>query len=1242
MRDVKYPLQMQLPLPTNCYGRLQGLVLLLLTGSVLYAQEYSFRMFGNGEGLENLSIRQIYQDRVGFLWVSTENGIYRFDGERFEGFGPSQGIPSTSVAKLGDAPDGSLLVGGDFGLYRFRDNRFVKVEGPFHTLNWSQGIESDHKGQTFIGTDAGLFEITKTPGRDEFTMRRIPPVPGTSGPEASAILVDGDVLWYGCGLELCRRDEKGTRVYGRESGLPDRTVMGIQKDNAGVVWVRSKNEGVFEMPAGGTRFSKPALGNFGPLPNGQPSLDADGRILLPSPDGLLIHDRDGWSKINRFGGLHGVIYSVFQDRQGALWIGMAGRGLVRWQGYRQWESYSTASGMASDIAYEILPQPGGALWVGTEGGLERGQHQSSGMQWKGIPGLVGFPVHAVRAAPNGDLWVGTETKGVARLAVRSGNVKWIGEAQGLVGKAAYTLRFDREHRLWVATERGLFLATEPYIRFTRVAELPAGRVWAIAEGSDGTMWAGGAGGLYSFTDGQWRNFSQKDGLTEQEVLSLGADSDGSVWVGYRYGGGIDRVRQQAGHLSVIKGVQRPGTNGLIYFLEFDAAKHLWVGTEHGVDVWDGARWTHYDSGDGLVWNDCNLNAFAQDLDGAIWIGTSGGLSRFMPRKSNAPDMPMHVVFTRLILGKEDVSGKTNPTIKFAANSLVAQYTAMNASRENGVLFRYRLGGANSAWTETARRELQFAELSPGNYRLRIEAQDRDGVWRGQAAEFSFRVLTPWYRSWWFLTLCGLVPLLIALAVVRSRMAELRRREVEFQRLMGAHEEIRNLAFFDPLTGLPNRRMLLDRLTNSMASSARNPRLHALLFIDLDNFKTLNDTQGHQTGDLLLREVARRLSDSVREADTVARFGGDEFVVMIDQLNQVPQVAATEAGSVAEKILTVVGQPYRLDGHDCMSGCSIGITIFGNSRESTDSILQQADIAMYQAKLAGRNTVRFFAPALQAAVNARAAMEHDLRNAIKAGQFVLQFQPQLNGGVIFGGEALLCWMHPQRGILAPGEFIPLAEETGLILPLGDWVLEGACRQIAAWEESRETAAITVSANISALQFRQPDFVDRVLMALDRTGASPQRLNLELTESMLVENLDEVIAKMTELKEHGLKFSLDDFGTGYASLSYLKRLPLDELKIDRSFVRDILTDASSGAIAQAVISLSGALGLSVIAEGVETEEQRAALADLGCHAFQGFLFSRPLPPEEFELLLRGEQLSQSQAALLGQERCEYDLQ
>ena len=435
----------------------------------------------------------------------------------------------------------------------------------------------------------------------------------------------------------------------------------------------------------------------------------------------------------------------------------------------------------------------------------------------------------------------------------------------------------------------------------------------------------------------------------------------------------------------------------------------------------------------------------------------------------------------------------------------------------------------------------------------------------------------------------------------------------------AEDQIRNLAFYDSLTGLPNRRLLLERLRQALASSASNRRRQqAILLVNLDNFKMLNETIGHQTGDLLLQETARRLVFGVGGAGTVSRLEGDEFVVTLDDLSPTAEEAASQAKSAATEILTAIGQPYLLAGRACRCTASIGITVFGDGPETVEEILQQADIALDQARTAGRHTIHFFAPALQAAVNARAALEEDLHQAIKTNEFVLYYQPQVNRGQLIGAEALIRWNHPRRGLLVPGDFIPLAEQTGLILPLGDWVLETACRQIAALANRTSTAHVVISVNISARQFRQPDFVQRVLDALERTGANPRNLDLELTESMLAENIEEIIAKMTELKAHGLRFSLDDFGTGYSSLAYLKRLPLDLLKIDRSFVRDILVDAGSGAIAQTILSLSRAMGLPVIAEGVETEEQREFLTRMGCHSFQGFLFSRPLPLEEFERL------------------------
>jgi diguanylate cyclase (GGDEF)-like protein/PAS domain S-box-containing protein len=432
----------------------------------------------------------------------------------------------------------------------------------------------------------------------------------------------------------------------------------------------------------------------------------------------------------------------------------------------------------------------------------------------------------------------------------------------------------------------------------------------------------------------------------------------------------------------------------------------------------------------------------------------------------------------------------------------------------------------------------------------------------------------------------------------------------------AAEEIKSLAFYDPLTHLPNRRLLLDRLRHSQTASLRSGHNRALLFVDLDSFKMFNDSLGHQIGDLMLIEVARRMSGCVRQSDTVGRLGGDEFLVILEDLSSNLEEAATEARLVGEKILVALEQPYWLDSHECRGTASIGITIFGSEQQTSDEILQQADIAMYQAKSVGRGSLHFFAPMLQAAVHARAALEDDLRQAILSRQFVLYYQPQMDHSRMVACEALVRWNHPTRGLLAPGEFISLAEETGLILPLGNWVLENACEQIAAWSSNKRASQIQVAVNISARQFRQSEFVGHVLEALQRTGATPHSLILELTESTLLDDVDETVAKIAQLKRHGIGFSLDDFGTGYSSLSYLKRLPIDQLKIDRSFIHDILVDASSGAIARTIISLGRAIGLSIVAEGVETGDQRDFLAHLGCHIFQGYLFSPPLPICEFE--------------------------
>jgi len=437
----------------------------------------------------------------------------------------------------------------------------------------------------------------------------------------------------------------------------------------------------------------------------------------------------------------------------------------------------------------------------------------------------------------------------------------------------------------------------------------------------------------------------------------------------------------------------------------------------------------------------------------------------------------------------------------------------------------------------------------------------------------------------------------------------------------SEQRIAELAYYDQLTGLPNRTLLLDRLKQAITASARSGSHGALLFIDLDNFKTLNDTLGHDQGDLLLKLVAQRLTHCVRAGDTVARLGGDEFVAVLAEMGESDQDAANRTEAVGEKILAALNQSYPLDKVAYHSTPSIGVTLFKGNRTAVDDLLKQADLAMYKSKDAGRNALRFFDPDMETAVMERAALERDLRQAVSEQHFQLHYQAQMLGADrITGVEALARWPHPRRGMVAPVEFIALAEETGLILPLGRWVMETACSQLAAWSAQPETAHLTVAVNVSARQFRDPGFVAAVLDTLQRTGADPNRLKLELTESMLVENVEDIIEKMHTLKARGVGFALDDFGTGYSSLSYLKRLPLDQLKIDQSFVRDILVDANDAAIARTIVALANSLALDVIAEGVETEAQRDFLTAAGCRACQGNFFSEPLPVAGFEEFVR----------------------
>jgi diguanylate cyclase (GGDEF)-like protein len=951
------------------------LTVLFLSRLLSGAQQYSFRYFGNQDGLKNLAISSVYQDQVGFIWVNTENGIYRYDGASFEAFGQDKGIAPQNAVAFGDAPDGSLLAGGDFGLYRFSGGRFEQLSLPIRAVSATQGIRSDGHGHTYLATGHGLAELSVQAGRAEFSYHLFPRPPGTSDPAAHSVFLDGSVIWYGCGEEICRADVHGadghgtggqrTAVLGPESGLPKDQWRAIVKDRDGTFWVSGLESGILERPAGQSRFKRPADPSIQAALRGVPALDSDGRVLLPSSMGLFISTRKGWHRIDRAAGLRGTVFSVFEDRQRSLWIGLAGHGLAQWRGYRQWETYTVDSGLGGDVVYGILPRPDGSVWVATGSGLNHGLPVQFGYEWEPFDPLAGVSVHSLQADEQGNLWVGSDGRGVERIGSASGTIQSFGSREGLTTSHVYTIRFDREHRLWAATNAGLFVAEPPYARFVLSPGVPQTLFWTVTVASDGAIWAGGAGGLYRYSGGQWRNWTKAGGLSNQEVLSIGSGPDGSIWVGYSYGGGIDRLHPTAaGGMQIEKGVQRPGTTGIVYFLDFDSAGRLWAGTDHGVDLWNGSHWGHYDMSDGLAWDDCDLNGFADDpATHSYWIGTSGGLSRFSPRPHAASTAPVQVVFTRFLLGQTDITGLENPSFDLQDDSLTAEFSALNVANQNAVLFRYRLEGARSPWTETTQRALQFVNIAPGHYQLEVEAGDGLGAWSGHPAEYDFSILQPWYRTWWFIAVCILVPLFAVFAILRLRVAGARARERELMRLVEektadlqrANEELLRLSATDSLTGLANRRTFDRALENECSRVCRSSSQLSLVLFDVDHFKALNDTLGHQRGDVCLAMLAAEMERVARRSvDLAARIGGEEFAMIL------PNTDAEGARLIAETVRQAFADLNLAHPASPIASCltvSAGVaTASRGLRSHPEELVAAADHALYAAKRRGRNRV----------------------------------------------------------------------------------------------------------------------------------------------------------------------------------------------------------------------------------------------------------------------------------------------
>ncbi len=1188
------------------------------------AQQYAFQYFGVEQGLTNLAVKTLFQDRTGFIWVGTEHGAFRYEGVRFREFTKKDGLLPGVTWSLGEAPDGTVLIGNIQGLFRLRGERFEKVPlpGGGHIIGYDNIVHSG--GQTWIATDGGL--LSATVGTDgNLVLQPGPRPPDPSLKKAQGVFVFDKTLWWGCGTSLCIARDGEVSVMGQSSGLLADTIGSILRDPQGNVWVVQSRK-LLVLRAGTSRFSEPDT----PLPLGGidgPRVDSDGHVLVPTTEGLAIgQGGTSFRMAGRTSGLLPPIYSVLQDREGSVWLGLAGRGLAKWLGYGEWESFSAQSGLTGETVYEILPQPNGVVWAGTEAGLFRGERRSGAWEWKIVKSVGAVPVHTVEAAADGHFWLGTDYSGVARFDPRTESVEWFGPKNGLLGNLPWAMLIDKDQNIWIGNVKGLFMKPAKASAFSAVPGMTV-RCFALAQAPNGDIWAGTMEGLWQGSGGKWRKFTQKDGLIDNAVVSLLADKSEGIWVGYRLTGQVTRLVLRDGNPKLTHYPPPEGSAvNITYFLGFDARGRLWAGTNLGVHVLDAAgRWEPYDHRDGLIWDDCDLHGFAAEADGHVWIGTSGGLSRFMPRAQSEKPEPPRTIFTSIVSGKTQFDPSRTLSVDYSSDPLIVHFTALRFGHDRDLVFHYKLDPLYNSWRETTDRELQFPALPPGKYRLDVEARDMMSGWSNQAASFSFRIIAPWWRQWWFLGSCALGGSLFAgLLLKRKNSREESIRHALENAVAERTRELSHQYRHDVLTGLPNRLLFGERLHRELLTARRDDSRVAVLFIDLDRFKRINDTWGHQTGDLFLKQIAERLRSGLRADETIARIGGDEFTVLIPGLPD-----KDEAERRGWELLRTLEAPFRIEGKNVFATMSIGISTFPDDALESSALMAAADAAMYSAKGSGKNQVQLFKAGMTEAASRPQNIEDRLREALKNGGFRLRYQAQYSlDGRLSGFEALLR-LHGQEREVGPGEFIPIAEESGLIVEMGAWVLREACTQMKTWNDAGFTE-IRIAVNVSVMQLAHAGFEDTLLQVIEDTGIDPNYLELELTETALVKDTGDSAGLLDRIRKRGIQVALDDFGTGFSPMQYLHQLPVDVVKIDQVFVRDLDGSPSSIPLVEGMVKLAKTLHLKVVAEGVETQGQFEILRHIGFDVAQGNLLSLPVPPDKAEELLRARVFTMAASA------------
>jgi diguanylate cyclase (GGDEF)-like protein len=915
------------------------------------AQRQLFESYGSAAGLRNSNVKCLAQDHTGYLWVGTDNGLFRFDGTKFREFGHKEGLADTEILSIVESPGGVLWAGTNDGVATLAGDHFRAVDAAQHGR--IRGIVFTSSGDVYLEGDNGISRgVSDAHGGYKFHLVVDAPANGLSA--------QGDRIFFGRNGSIWQLSGDQASLYEPSSTLPKDDWSAIVEDNLGNEWVRSRTR-LYEQPHGENRFVDQSA-HVPHAPEAHLYADRHGSVFVTTMSGTIVIKGKHRSYFDM---LHGMPAEpsgpMLVDRDQLLWMGTNGGGLVRRLGHGEWLAWKEEDGLVGNTIWAIKSDQKGNVWVGSNRGLtifDPGGHKK--LAWTDKDGFTGDRVLSLAEAPSGDFYVGTDVGNISRFSKDGRLLHTYGAESGYLARRVSAMALDWEGRLWAVGAGGCFRSRAPLdqapLSFSRmdIPGIPSDSTFRdVLVDDQGSIWIASSRGLALFNGSQWRVLTEKDGLKSSDlgVVSL---AEGSIWVAYRDALGMTRLSLPGlvpHHITMGDGL----SSDQIYAVQADHRHRVWATTDAGVSVLEAGVWNNYSSDDGLVWNDTDSLALNVDAQNNIWIGTSGGMAKFSQSDIALPGQFSPVVLTSIVSANHEWSASNRPTLSYFARSLSIRFAALRYDASSTTHFRYRLVGLDNKWTETSEHSVDFAALPPGDYLFEVTAAGAKGEWNPVNAHFAFSIDSPWWRTWWFITSAlALFVLLIATGVrLRIRALESQKRALAQQvadrtaELVTSHKRLEEIAYRDMLTSTWNRRMFVEELRDRTAGIKPIP--FTLLLLDLDFFKQVNDTFGHDAGDAVLVETASRLKHEVRSTDLVARLGGDEFAILLQEPHD-----ATSTEKLCHRVLQSLARPIAHRGVSVSVACSIGIARFPKDGDNQESLYKSADLALYKAKKNSRN------------------------------------------------------------------------------------------------------------------------------------------------------------------------------------------------------------------------------------------------------------------------------------------------